>query len=181
MNPSNPNDGNVERKSSYPREDLLACAHGELFGPGNARLPLPNMLMVDRIVHIAETGGSYGKGEIVAELDIHPDLWFFQCHFESDPVMPGCLGLDAPWQLLGFHLGWLGNPGRGRALGVGQVKFSGQVLPTAKKLTYHINIKRVIARKLTMGIADATVSVDGSDIYQANDLRVGLFTSTEGF
>ncbi|HCE41250.1 MAG: 3-hydroxyacyl-[acyl-carrier-protein] dehydratase FabA [Alcanivorax sp.] len=181
MNPSNPNDGNVERKSSYPREDLLACAHGELFGPGNARLPLPNMLMVDRIVHIAETGGSYGKGEIVAELDIHPDLWFFQCHFESDPVMPGCLGLDATWQLLGFHLGWLGNPGRGRALGVGQVKFSGQVLPTAKKLTYHINIKRVIARKLTMGIADATVSVDGSDIYQANDLRVGLFTSTEGF
>ncbi len=181
MNPSNPNDGNVERKSSYPREDLLSCAHGELFGPGNARLPLPNMLMVDRIVHIAETGGSYGKGEIVAELDIHPDLWFFQCHFESDPVMPGCLGLDATWQLLGFHLGWLGNPGRGRALGVGQVKFSGQVLPTAKKLTYHINIKRVIARKLTMGIADATVSVDGSDIYQANDLRVGLFTSTEGF
>ncbi|UWN51618.1 3-hydroxyacyl-[acyl-carrier-protein] dehydratase FabA [Alloalcanivorax profundimaris] len=181
MNPSNPNDGNVERKSSYPREDLLACAHGELFGPGNARLPLPNMLMVDRIVHIAETGGSYGKGEIVAELDIHPDLWFFQCHFESDPVMPGCLGLDATWQLLGFHLGWLGNPGRGRALGVGQVKFSGQVLPTAKKLTYHINIKRVIARKLTMGIADATVSVDGNDIYQANDLRVGLFTSTEGF
>ena len=181
MNPSNPNDGNVERKSSYPREDLLACAHGELFGPGNARLPLPNMLMVDRIVHIAETGGSYGKGEIVAELDIHPDLWFFQCHFESDPVMPGCLGLDATWQLLGFHLGWLGNPGRGRALGVGQVKFSGQVLPTAKKLTYHINIKRVIARKLTMGIADATVSVDGNDIYQADDLRVGLFTSTEGF
>jgi len=181
LNPSNPNDGNVERKSSYPREDLLACAHGELFGPGNARLPLPNMLMVDRIVHIAETGGSYGKGEIVAELDIHPDLWFFQCHFESDPVMPGCLGLDATWQLLGFHLGWLGNPGRGRALGVGQVKFSGQVLPTAKKLTYHINIKRVIARKLTMGIADATVSVDGNDIYQANDLRVGLFTSTEGF
>ncbi len=181
MNPSNPNDGNVERKSSYPREDLLACAHGELFGPGNARLPLPNMLMVDRIVHIAETGGSYGKGEIVAELDIHPDLWFFQCHFESDPVMPGCLGLDATWQLLGFHLGWLGNPGRGRALGVGQVKFSGQVLPTARKLTYHINIKRVIARKLTMGIADATVSVDGNDIYQADDLRVGLFTSTEGF
>ncbi|MFP1683404.1 3-hydroxyacyl-[acyl-carrier-protein] dehydratase FabA [Alloalcanivorax sp. C16-1] len=171
----------AERKPSYSYEDLLACAHGELFGPGNARLPLPNMLMMDRIVHIAETGGQYGKGEIVAELDINPDLWFFQCHFESDPVMPGCLGLDATWQLLGFFLGWLGNPGRGRALGVGQVKFSGQVLPTAKKLTYRIDIKRVIARKLTMGIANATVSVDGNDIYQADDLRVGLFTSTEGF
>lgn len=181
MSPSNVKDSNVERPSSYQREDLLACAHGELFGPGNARLPLPNMLMIDRISRIAETGGSYGKGEIVAELDIQPDLWFFDCHFESDPVMPGCLGLDATWQLLGFYLGWLGHPGRGRALGVGQVKFSGQVLPTAKKLTYQINIKRVIARKLTMGLADATVSVDGNDIYQANDLRVGLFTSTQGF
>ncbi|GAA5136304.1 3-hydroxyacyl-[acyl-carrier-protein] dehydratase FabA [Alloalcanivorax gelatiniphagus] len=180
-NDSNTNDMKVEQKSSYSRDDLLACAHGELFGPGNARLPLPNMLMMDRIVHIAETGGHYGKGQIVAELDIDPELWFFQCHFESDPVMPGCLGLDATWQLLGFFLGWLGNPGRGRALGVGQVKFSGQVLPTAKKLTYRIDIKRVIARSLTMGIADATVSVDGNDIYQANDLRVGLFTSTEGF
>jgi 3-hydroxyacyl-[acyl-carrier protein] dehydratase/trans-2-decenoyl-[acyl-carrier protein] isomerase len=181
LSPSNVKDSNVERPSSYQREDLLACAHGELFGPGNARLPLPNMLMIDRISRIAETGGSYGKGEIVAELDIQPDLWFFDCHFESDPVMPGCLGLDATWQLLGFYLGWLGHPGRGRALGVGQVKFSGQVLPTAKKLTYQINIKRVIARKLTMGLADATVSVDGNDIYQANDLRVGLFTSTQGF
>lgn len=180
-NDSNTNAIKAERKPSYSYEDLLACAHGELFGPGNARLPLPNMLMMDRIVHIAETGGQYGKGEIVAELDINPDLWFFQCHFESDPVMPGCLGLDATWQLLGFFLGWLGNPGRGRALGVGQVKFSGQVLPTAKKLTYRIDIKRVIARKLTMGIANATVSVDGNDIYQADDLRVGLFTSTEGF
>lgn len=139
------------------------------------------MLMLDRITHIAETGGSHNKGEIIAELDIHPELWFFQCHFETDPVMPGCLGLDATWQLLGFYLGWLGNPGRGRALGVGQVKFSGQVLPTAKKLTYNINIKRVITRKLSMGIADAVVSVDGKDIYHANDLRVGLFTSTEGF
>lgn len=181
MSENNANDHHVEKKSSYQYEDLLACAHGELFGPGNARLPLPNMLMLDRITRIAETGGSYNKGEIIAELDIHPDLWFFQCHFESDPVMPGCLGLDATWQLLGFYLGWLGNPGRGRALGVGQVKFSGQVLPTAKKLTYTINIKRVIARKLTMGIADAVVSVDGNDIYQADDLRVGLFTSTEGF
>ena len=122
-----------------------------------------------------------GKGEIIAELDIHPDLWFFDCHFETDPVMPGCLGLDATWQLLGFFLGWLGNPGRGRALGVGQVKFSGQILPTAKKVTYRINVKRVIARKLTLGIADAVVSVDGEDIYEAKDLRVGLFTSTEGF
>lgn len=180
MNPTNPKEYH-EPKSSYQYEDLLACAHGELFGPGNARLPLPNMLMLDRITRIADSGGGYGKGEIIAELDIHPDLWFFDCHFESDPVMPGCLGLDATWQLLGFFLGWLGNPGRGRALGVGQVKFSGQVLPTAKKLTYKIDIKRVIARKLTMGIADAVVSVDGTDIYQANDLRVGLFTSTEGF
>jgi 3-hydroxyacyl-[acyl-carrier protein] dehydratase / trans-2-decenoyl-[acyl-carrier protein] isomerase len=169
------------QKSSYSREDLLACAHGELFGPGNARLPLPNMLMMDRITHISEQGGKYGKGEIVAELDIRPDLWFFDCHFESDPVMPGCLGLDATWQLLGFFLGWVGNPGRGRALGVGNVKFSGQVLPTAKKLTYRIDLKRVISRKLVLGLADATVSVDGKDIYQADDLKVGLFTSTDGF
>ena len=125
--------------------------------------------------------GKYGKGEIIAELDIHPDLWFFDCHFESDPVMPGCLGLDATWQLLGFFLGWVGNPGRGRALGVGNVKFSGQVLPTAKKLTYRIDLKRVISRKLVLGLADATVSVDGKDIYQADDLKVGLFTSTDGF
>lgn len=169
------------QKSSYSREDLLACAHGELFGPGNARLPLPNMLMMDRITHISEQGGKYAKGEIVAELDIRPDLWFFDCHFESDPVMPGCLGLDATWQLLGFFLGWVGNPGRGRALGVGNVKFSGQVLPTAKKLTYRIDLKRVISRKLVLGLADATVSVDGKDIYQADDLKVGLFTSTDGF
>lgn len=169
------------QKSSYSREDLLACAHGELFGPGNARLPLPNMLMMDRITHISDQGGKYGKGEIIAELDIRPDLWFFDCHFESDPVMPGCLGLDATWQLLGFFLGWVGNPGRGRALGVGNVKFSGQVLPTAKKLTYRIDLKRVISRKLVLGLADATVSVDGKDIYQADDLKVGLFTSTDGF
>jgi len=169
------------QKSSYSREELLACAHGELFGPGNARLPLPNMLMMDRITHISDQGGKYGKGEIIAELDIRPDLWFFDCHFESDPVMPGCLGLDATWQLLGFFLGWVGNPGRGRALGVGNVKFSGQVLPTAKKITYRIDLKRVISRKLVLGLADATVSVDGKDIYQADDLKVGLFTSTDGF
>jgi 3-hydroxyacyl-[acyl-carrier protein] dehydratase/trans-2-decenoyl-[acyl-carrier protein] isomerase len=139
------------------------------------------MLMMDRITHISDQGGKYGKGEIIAELDISPDLWFFDCHFESDPVMPGCLGLDATWQLLGFFLGWVGNPGRGRALGVGNVKFSGQVLPTAKKLTYRIDLKRVISRKLVLGLADATVSVDGKDIYQADDLKVGLFTSTDGF
>ncbi len=171
----------TEKKSSYDRDDLLACAHGELFGPGNARLPLPNMLMMDRIVHISDQGGKYGKGEIIAELDITPDLWFFQCHFESDPVMPGCLGLDATWQLLGFFLGREGHPGRGRALGVGSVKFSGQILPTAKKVTYRLDLKRVITRKLILGIADAIVEVDGREIYAADDLRVGLFTSTDGF
>ncbi len=171
----------TEKKSSYDRDDLLACAHGELFGPGNARLPLPNMLMMDRIVHISDQGGKYGKGEIIAELDITPDLWFFDCHFESDPVMPGCLGLDATWQLLGFFLGHEGHPGRGRALGVGNVKFSGQILPTAKKVTYRLDVKRVITRKLILGIADAIVEVDGREIYAADDLRVGLFTSTDGF
>ncbi|MGB1221678.1 MAG: 3-hydroxyacyl-[acyl-carrier-protein] dehydratase FabA [Alcanivoracaceae bacterium] len=169
------------RKNSYTREELLACGHGELFGENNARLPLPNMLMMDRITSITTEGGSYGKGEIVAELDIHPDLWFFGCHFESDPIMPGCLGLDAMWQLVGFHLGWLGHPGRGRALGVGQVKFSGQVLPSAKVVRYRLNIKRVVARSLVLGIADGSMEVDGREIYVASDLRVGLFTSTDGF
>ena len=169
------------RKNTFNRDELLACAHGELFGPENARLPLPNMLMVDRITHISDKGGIHGKGEIIAELDIDPDLWFFGCHFETDPVMPGCLGLDAMWQLVGFYLGWLGHPGRGRALGVGQVKFAGQVLPSAKKLTYHLDIRRIVARTLILGIADGRMSVDGRDIYTANDLRVGLFTSTDGF
>jgi len=169
------------RPNSFSYEDLLTCSRGELFGPGNAQLPAPNMLMLDRITRIAETGGSYNKGEIQAELDIKPDLWFFQCHFEGDPVMPGCLGLDAMWQLVGFHLGWLGHPGKGRALGVGEVKFSGQVLPTGKMVQYQIDIKRVIARGLVMGIADASMLVDGREIYTAKNLRVGLFTSTENF
>lgn len=173
--------GQEDRKNAYSKDDLIACGKGQLFGPDNARLPLPNMLMMDRILHISHEGGSHNKGEIIAELDINPDLWFFGCHFETDPVMPGCLGLDAMWQLLGFHLGWLGHPGKGRALGVGEVKFSGQVLPTAKTVRYHINIRRVVARGLVLGIANGTVSVDGRDIYQASDLRVGLFTSTADF
>ncbi len=152
-----------------------------MFGPGNAQLPLPPMLMFDRITHISEDGGSYGKGQVVAELDIRPDLWFFQCHFQGDPVMPGCLGLDAMWQLMGFHLAWLGAPGRGRALGVGEVKFTGQVLPTAKRVTYTLDLKRVILRRLVMGIGDATLRVDGHEIYTAKDLRAGLFTSTANF
>lgn len=171
----------MTRQSSYTREDLLTCARGEMFGPGNAQLPLPPMLMVDRIVSITADGGAHGKGEIVAELDINPDLWFFGCHFEGDPVMPGCLGVDAMWQLVGFFLGWMGGPGRGRALGCGEVKFSGQVLPTAKKVTYRITMRRVILRKLVMGIADATMAVDGREIYSGRDLRVGLFTSTDSF
>lgn len=169
------------RQSSYNREELLRCGRGELFGAGNAQLPLPNMLMLDRIVRITEDGGAYGKGEIIAELDIDPGQWFFSCHFPQDPVMPGCLGLDAMWQLVGFFLGWLGQPGKGRALGVGEVKFTGQVLPKVKKVTYHINIKRVIARKLVMGIADGVMFADERQIYTANDLRVGLFTSTDNF
>ena len=169
------------RPSSYSYEDLLTCSRGELFGPGNAQLPAPNMLMMDRITHISETGGAFNKGEIKAELDINPELWFFQCHFEGDPVMPGCLGLDAMWQLVGFSLGWRGNPGRGRALGVGDVKFTGQVLPTGKIVQYQIDIKRVIARGLVMGIAEGSMSIDGREIYTAKNLRVGLFTSTEDF
>jgi 3-hydroxyacyl-[acyl-carrier protein] dehydratase/trans-2-decenoyl-[acyl-carrier protein] isomerase len=171
----------MTRKNAYELEDLLRCSRGELFGPGNAQLPAPNMLMMDRIVEITETGGSHGKGLVRAELDIRPDLWFFACHFPGDPVMPGCLGLDAMWQIVGFFLGWMGNPGRGRALGVGEVRFTGQVLPTAEKVTYRIDMKRVISRKLVLGIGDGALDVDGREIYTAKDLRVGLFTSTEGF
>ncbi|WP_440985602.1 3-hydroxyacyl-[acyl-carrier-protein] dehydratase FabA [Xanthomonas sontii] len=171
----------MSRLSSYSREQLLASARGELFGADDARLPNDPMLMFDRIVAIDETGGAHGKGVIRAELDIRPDLWFFGCHFIGDPVMPGCLGLDAMWQLTGFFLTWLGAPGRGRALGVGEVKFTGQVLPTAKQVVYEIDISRVINRKLAMAVADGRMSVDGREIYTAKDLRVGLFTSTEAF
>lgn len=171
----------MSRPSSFSNDELLACGRGEMFGPGNAQLPLPPMLMISRITHISEEGGAHGKGELIAELDVTPDMWFFDCHFQGDPVMPGCLGLDAMWQLVGFYLGWMGGQGRGRALGCGEVKFTGQVLPTAKKITYRINLKRVILRKLVMGIADAVMEVDGRAIYAGNDLRVGLFTSTDSF
>jgi 3-hydroxyacyl-[acyl-carrier protein] dehydratase/trans-2-decenoyl-[acyl-carrier protein] isomerase len=171
----------MTQQNSFTKEQLIACGNGDLFGEGNARLPTDNMLMLDRIAHISSEGGEHGKGEIIAELDINPDLWFFDCHFPTDPVMPGCLGLDAMWQLVGFYLGWRGNPGKGRALGCGEVKFSGQVLPSASLVTYNINIKRVIERKLVMGIADGSMSVDGREIYTAKGLRVGLFSSTESF
>jgi 3-hydroxyacyl-[acyl-carrier protein] dehydratase/trans-2-decenoyl-[acyl-carrier protein] isomerase len=169
------------QQNSFTRDDLLSCSRGELFGPGNSQLPAPNMLMMDRIVEIYESGGEHDKGYIIAELDVSEDLWFFACHFPGDPVMPGCLGLDAMWQLVGFFLGWCGGPGKGRALGVGEVKFTGQILPTAKKVTYRIDMKRVIKRKLFMGMADGTVAVDGRVIYQAKDLKVGLFQDTSNF
>ena len=171
----------MPRQSSFTREELLQSGRGELYGAENAQLPLPNMLMMDRIMHISDEGGTYEKGEIIAELDITSDLWFFDCHFQGDPVMPGCLGLDAMWQLVGFYLCWMGGPGKGRALGVGEVKFTGQVLPHNKKVTYRVNLKRVIMRKLVMGVADATMSLDGREIYAASDLRVGLFTRTDNF
>jgi 3-hydroxyacyl-[acyl-carrier protein] dehydratase/trans-2-decenoyl-[acyl-carrier protein] isomerase len=166
-----------KRRSSFDYEDLLACARGELFGPGNAQLPLPPMLMFDCISQIAEAGGEHGKGLVVAELGVKPDLWFFPCHFKGDPVMPGCLGLDALWQMLGFFLGWLGAPGRGRALSVGEVKFSGMVVPTIKKIEYIVDLKRVIQRKFTLGIADGLLRADGQTLFHAKDLRVGLFQS----
>ncbi len=165
----------MTRQSNYTYDDLIACANGDLFGPGNARLPTPPMLMFDRITHISDSGGAHDKGEIRAELDIKPDLWFFDCHFRTDPVMPGCLGLDAMWQLVGFYLGWLGNPGRGRALGAGTVKFTGQVLQDVSLVEYQLDIRRVMTGRLTMGISNARLLADGQQIYSAEDLRVGLF------
>ena len=173
--------GRWPQQSSYSREELLCSGQQGIFGPENAKLPLPNMLMFDRISRISDDGGRFGKGEIIAELDVVPELWFFGCHFRGDPVMPGCLGLDAMWQLVGFWLAWTGAVGRGRALGVGEVKFQGQVLPANNLIRYHVVMKRLIKRKLVMGLGDGTMSVDGRTIYQATNLRVGLFGSTDGF
>ncbi len=170
-----------DRKNTYNRHDLELCGAGSLFGPDTGKLPTGNMLMFDRIPEITDTGGFYDKGHLTAELDIKPDLWFFECHFVDDPVMPGCLGLDALWQLCGFFLSWSGCKGKGRALGAGNVKFTGQVLPDAQKVTYKLDIKRLIMRRLSMIIADGTMSVDGRTIYTANDLKVGLFLSTDNF
>ncbi|MCE7027099.1 3-hydroxyacyl-[acyl-carrier-protein] dehydratase FabA [Jiella avicenniae] len=167
------------RKSFFDYDDLLACGRGELFGAGNAQLPLPPMLMFDRITRVEEAGGENGKGLITAEFDVKPDLWFFQCHFQGDPVMPGCLGLDALWQMTGFFLGWLGELGRGRALGVGEVKFSGQVTPKVKLVEYGVEFRRVMRSKLKLGIANGWMKADGEIIYRASDLRVGLFTDAE--
>jgi len=164
-----------ERRSTFEYEDLLACGRGEMFGPGNAQLPLPPMLMFDRILAVSEQGGAHGKGHVRAELAVNPELWFFGCHFKNDPVMPGCLGLDALWQLCGFFLGWLGQPGRGRALGVGEVKFTDQVLPSVKRVVYGVDLKRVFRGKLILGIADGWLEADDRRIYEAKDLRVGLF------
>lgn len=168
-----------DKKSSYSYEDIIKCGEGELFGPGNAQLPLPPMLMFDRITNVSEDGGEHGKGVIEAEFDINPDLWFFQCHFKGDPVMPGCLGLDALWQLLGFYLGWTGAPGSGRALGLGELKLTGQVQPGVKLVKYVVDLKRVINRKLVLGIGDGKMYADGELIYEASGLKVGLFDNSE--
>ena len=165
--------------TTFSKDDLLACARGEMFGPGNAQLPAPPMLMFDRVTNVTAQGGAFGKGQITAELDVHPDLWFFACHFLGDPVMPGCLGLDAMWQLVGFFLAWSGGPGRGRAVGVGEVKFAGQVTPKIKRVVYRIDFKKVIIRKLVMGVADGVLEADGKPIYEARDLRVGLYNAAD--
>jgi 3-hydroxyacyl-[acyl-carrier protein] dehydratase/trans-2-decenoyl-[acyl-carrier protein] isomerase len=167
----------LDRRGSYGYEDLLACGRGELFGAGNAQLPLPPMLMFDRITEITESGGEYGKGMVRAELDVNPELWFFACHFKGDPVMPGCLGLDALWQMIGFYLGWAGGLGRGRATGLGELKLAGQVMPNVRKIVYNVDIKRVMRMKLWLGIADGWLSADGEIIYRAKDLKVALFNT----
>ena len=161
-------------QNSFTKEELLECGHGNMFGVGNARLPMPPMLMFDRITKITNTGGMFEKGEIIAQFDVDPSLWFFECHFEKDPVMPGCLGLDAMWQLVGFFLGWIGEPGRGRALGSGSVKFAGEILQNSKLVEYHIHMKKIIKRGVVVGVGDGTVSVDGKKIYTAEGLKVGL-------
>ena len=166
----------IMKKNSYSYDDLITCGNGELFGPGNAKLPLPPMLMFDRITEINENNGVYNKGSLKAELDIKNDLWFFDCHFKKDPVMPGCLGLDAMWQLVGFYLGWLGNPGKGRALGVGSVKFTGEVLKSVKHVRYEIDMKKIMSPGgTTVGLANGTVLADDKKIYSADSLKVGLF------
>ena len=165
--------------ASYSYDELIGCGHGQLFGPGNAQLPLPPMLMFDRITHIDEVGGKYERGIMHAELDIRPELWFFQCHFDNDPVMPGCLGLDAMWQLVGFFLAWKGGLGRGRALGGADIQFTGQVTPDKRLVSYTIDVRRIIARGLVMGVADASMAVDGKQIYSGSNLRVGLFTADQ--
>jgi len=169
----------VKDRNSFSYEDLLECGHGRLFGPGNAQLPLPPMLMFDRITRITEDGGTHGKGEVVAEMDVKPGNWFFECHVEGDPVMPGCLGLDALWQLTGFFLGWTGDPGKGRALGLGGLKFNDQVTPDATLVTYRVDVKRIVRRGFSIAIADGTLDVDGTIAYEAQDLRVGLFTESQ--
>jgi 3-hydroxyacyl-[acyl-carrier protein] dehydratase/trans-2-decenoyl-[acyl-carrier protein] isomerase len=171
----------MSRPDSFDKDALLQCGRGELFGPGNAQLPMPPMLMFDRITQISNEGGKHGHGEVIAEQVVTPDSWFFDCHFPGDPVMPGCLGLDALWQLLGFYLAWNGHPGHGRALGVKEVKFRGQILPTAKRVTYRLDIERLMASKLVLGIADGAVAIDDRVVYTARGLRVGLFTSTDNF
>lgn len=171
----------MNRANSYDKKAIIACGHGGIFGRDAPRLPKGQMLMIDRIVRISDEGGAHGNGELIAELDIRPDLWFFGCHFADDPVMPGCLGLDAMWQLLGFFLAWEGAKGKGRALGVGEVKFTGQVLPEARKITYRLDIRRTLHQRLAMGIADATLAVDGRLIYSAKNLKVGVFTDTSKF
>lgn len=170
----------IKIQPSYTYDELIESGQTGVFGPGNAKLPAPPMLMFDRITHISDEGGKYGKGQMIAELDVNPYLWFFACHFVGDPVMPGCLGLDALWQMVGFFLGWGGSPGRGRALGVGEVKFTGQVTPDVKKVKYTIDLKRVIRRRLVLGIADGVMEADGEVIYKTTDLRVGLFIPQTG-